>query len=51
MTNLLDQEANLRNNEAQLILAKYEESLANANITLIIGNPFIQSSIIKKGTK
>ena len=51
MTNLLDQEANLRNNEAQLILAKYEESLANANITLIIGNPFIQSSIITKGTK
>jgi outer membrane protein TolC len=51
MTNLLAQEAMLRNTQAQLIVAKYEESLSLAKISLIIGNDFIENSIILKGTK
>jgi outer membrane protein TolC len=38
MTSLLEQEANLRNNEAQLIVAKYEKSLALAKLKLVLGN-------------
>ena len=37
MTNLLQQEANLRNTQAQLINSKYEKSLAQGKLMLIIG--------------
>ena len=37
MTTLLSQEANYRKNEALLIQAKYEKSLALANINLVLG--------------
>ena len=51
ITNLLEQEANLREKKAQLILAKYEKSLAKANIALISGSNLIEKSIIKKAQK
>ena len=51
MTNLLEQEAMLRNTQALLIVAKYEESLSLAKINLIVGNNFIENSTILKGTK
>jgi outer membrane protein TolC len=51
MTNLLEQEANLQNTQAHLILAKYEKSLSLAKINLIIGNDFIKNSTISKGIK
>ena len=37
MTTLLSQEANYRKNESMLILARYEKSLALANLNLILG--------------
>jgi len=37
MTTLLSQEANFRKNESMLIQARYEKSLALANINLILG--------------
>lgn len=40
MTNLLEQEANLRRNEAELIVAKYDQSLALANIAVVLGIDF-----------
>lgn len=43
MTNLLEQEANLQRNEAALITAKYEYSLALANIALVLGVDFTQN--------
>jgi outer membrane protein TolC len=51
MTNLLEQEAKLRNTQAQLIIARYQESLSLAKISLIVGNDFIENSTILKGTK
>lgn len=47
MTNLLEQEANLRKNEAELIVAKYENSLAQAKLALVLGENFSN----KKGNK
>lgn len=44
MTELLKQEANLRNSKAELILAKYEKSLAKANIALISASDFTQET-------
>lgn len=41
MTNLLQQEANLRNAQAQLINSKYEKSLAQGKLMLIIGKNLI----------
>ncbi len=38
MTSLLEQESNLRNTQAQLIVAKYEKSLALAKLNLVLGN-------------
>jgi outer membrane protein len=40
MTNLLEQEANLRKNETQLIMAKYEKSLSLAKLALVLGQDF-----------
>ena len=40
MTNLLEQEANLRKNEAELIVAKYERSLALAKVATVLGIDF-----------
>ncbi len=37
MTDLLKQEASFRGNEASLIMAKYEQSLAQARLNLVIG--------------
>lgn len=37
MTTLISQEANYRKNESMLILARYEKSLALANLNLILG--------------
>jgi outer membrane protein TolC len=51
MTNLLEQEANLRNNEALLILAKYEYSLSLANQYLVLGNTFKTNETILKVIK
>ncbi len=48
MTNLLEQEANLQRNEAALINAKYDYSLALANIALVLGVDFTQYN---KGNK
>jgi len=42
MTNLLEQEANLQRNEAELISAKYKYSLALAKIALVLGIDFTQ---------
>lgn len=42
MTNLLEQEANLQRNEAALITAKYDYSMALANIALVLGIDFTQ---------
>lgn len=41
MPNLLEQEANLRNTQAQLINAKYEKSLSLAKLKLAIGDELI----------
>ncbi len=38
MTNLIEQEANLRKNEANEIMAKYENSLAYGKLNLVLGN-------------
>jgi len=48
MTDLLAQEASLRNTQAELILAKYEKSLALAKINLISGNSFVENNTILK---
>lgn len=40
MTNLLEQEANLRKNEAELIVAKFESSLALARVATVLGVDF-----------
>lgn len=40
MTNLLEQEANLRKNEADLIVAKYKRSLALAKVATVLGIDF-----------
>lgn len=40
MTNLLEQEANLRKNEAELIVAKFEISLALAKVATVLGVDF-----------
>lgn len=40
MTNLLEQEANLRKNEAELIVAKFESSLALAKVATVLGVDF-----------
>lgn len=40
MTNLLEQEANLRKNEAELIVARFEHSLALAKIATVLGVDF-----------
>ena len=40
MTNLLEQEANLRKNETQLIMANYEKSLSLAKLALVLGQDF-----------
>ena len=44
MTELLAQEASLRNTQAQLIVAKYEKSLSLAKINLISGNSFTEKN-------
>lgn len=49
MTNLLEQEANLRKNDAELIVAKYEKSLALARLALVLGVDFSQTQLNKKG--
>lgn len=51
MTDLLAQEASLQNTQAQLIVAKYEKSLALAKINLISGNDFIENNTILKVIK
>ena len=51
MTDLLQQEANLRNTKTQLIAAKYEKSLALAKINLISGNSFLSNNTILKVIK
>jgi len=51
MTDLLEQEAKFRNTQAQLIVAKYEESLSLAKINLISGNNFIENNITLKVIK
>lgn len=51
MPELLAQEANLSNTQAQLIVAKYEKSLALAKINLISGNSFIEDNKILKAVK
>ena len=51
MTDLLMQEANLRDTQAKLIVAKYEKSLALAKINLISGKSFIESNTILKVIK
>ncbi len=51
MTELLIQEASLRNTQAQLILAKYEKSLSLAKINLISGNSFIEDNTTLKVIK
>lgn len=42
MTNLLEQEANLRKNEADLILAQYEKTLAHAKLYQVLGKNFYE---------
>lgn len=49
MTNLLEQEANLRKNEAELIVAKYENSLALAKLALVLGQDISKNKEILKG--
>ncbi|MGM0519091.1 MAG: TolC family protein [Campylobacterota bacterium] len=44
MTNLLKQETNLRDNEVQLIFAKYENSLALAKLALVTGKKFTKKN-------
>ncbi|MBU3013613.1 TolC family protein [Poseidonibacter lekithochrous] len=51
MTDLLAQEASLRNIQAELIVAKYEKSLALAKINLISGNSFVENNTILKVIK
>lgn len=51
MTDLLQQEANLRNTKTQLIAAKYEKSLSLAKINLISGNSFLSNNTILKVIK
>ena len=45
MTTLLQQEANFRNNEALLIQARYEKSLALASLNLILGKNIKEGKI------
>ena len=45
MTTLLQQEANFRNNEALLIQARYEKSLALASLNLILGKNIKEEKI------
>jgi len=47
MTNLLEQEANLRKNEAELIVAKYQKSLALAKIATVLGIDFSDTNYNK----
>lgn len=51
MTDLLAKEASLRNTQAELIVAKYEKSLALAKINLISGNSFVENNTILKVIK
>jgi len=44
ITDLLKEDANLRYNQANVILAKYEKSLTLANINLISANSFIENN-------
>jgi len=48
---LLAQEASLRNTQAELIVAKYEKSLALAKINLISGNSFVKNNTTLKVIK
>jgi len=48
---LLAQEASLRNTQAELIVAKYEKSLALAKINLISGNNFVKNNSTLKVIK
>lgn len=50
MTNLLEQEANLRKNEAEFIVARYEFSLALAKIATVLGVDFSNTNY-NKGEK
>ena len=51
MSNLLQQEANLRNTQTQVLNAKYEKSLALGKINLISNNDSIENKIILKVKK
>ena len=44
INDLLKEDANLRYNQANVILARYEKSLALANLNLISGNSFIKKT-------
>jgi len=50
-SNLLQQEANLRNTQTQVLNAKYEKSLALGKINLISNNNSIENKIILKVKK
>ena len=51
MSNLLQQEANLRNTQTQVLNAKYEKSLALGKINLISNNDSTENNIILKVKK